>query len=518
MLVDARTLPDNEILEKDICIVGGGTAGITLARELIGQGFSVCLLESGGQKPDQATQSLYQGQNVGLPYFPLDTARARYYGGSCNRWHVDLGDYQLGLRLRPFDPIDFEYRDWVRYSGWPFAKKHLDPYYDRAQAICQITPETFAVNDWADPVKRPSLPANNSRVQTIIYKFGHRSPFINEYTKEIVQAEDIITVLYANVLEIETDDSAQRVTRLRAGALEGNRFYVSARFFVLAAGGIEIPRLLLLSNKTQTSGLGNQNDLVGRFFMEHLHFWSGILIPADPNLFQKTNLYNQINTVQSVPIIGKLTLNEATLRQERLLNQNIQLIPRVNSRAVLYPKINAAGVSGQVKNGYRKIRRQIEKNINRQGVKVFIFANMSEQIPNPDSRVFLSNDRDVFGQNRIHLDWRVTEQDILSVIRTQEIVGEDLNRAGWGRLTIQLKDARSPHGLHGGYHHMGTTRMHANPKEGVVDENGRVHGLANLYIAGPSVFPTGGYANPVLTIVALTVRLADHLKKIMQGR
>ncbi len=517
MIIDARSLPSEEIIETDICIVGAGTAGITLARELIGQDFRVCLLESGGREPDQATQALYQGKNVGLPYYELDTARARYYGGSSNRWHVDLGDDRFGLRLRPFDEIDFERRDWVPYSGWPFPKAHLDPYYDRAQEICQITPHTFAAADWADPETRPLLPLPEDTVQTIIYKFGWRGPFIHQYTRETEQAENIATILHANVLEIETDDLAQNVVGLRAAALEGSRFRVTAKLYVLANGGIEIPRLLLLSNKAQPAGLGNRHDLVGRFFMEHSHFWSGVFVPSSPELPRKTGLYNRINQVNGVPVIGKLALNPELIRREKLLNQNIQLMPGVATRAILHPNVPANGWQSAAVNLYRKARRVLENKVmSRPGVDVFIFANMSEQVPNPHSRVFLGEEKDIFGQNRAYLDWRVTELDIWSVRRTQEILGEALARAGLGRVEIKLKDNRPPRSLHGGYHHMGTTRMHPNPREGVVDANSRVHSVSNLYIAGPSVFPTGGYANPVLTLVALAARLADHLKKAMR--
>lgn len=516
MIIDARSLPSEEIIETDICIVGAGTAGITLARELIGRDFKVCLLESGGRETDQKTQALYQGKNIGLPYYDLDTARARYYGGSSNRWHVDLGDNRFGLRLRPFDEIDFEYRDWVPHSGWPFAKAHLDLYYDRAQEICQITPLTFAAEDWADPETRPLLPLPQDTVQTIIYKFGWRGPFIHQYTRETEQAGNITTILYANVLEIETDDLAQNVTGLKVATIAGNRFQIAAKLYVLANGGIEIPRLMLLSNKVQTAGLGNQHDLVGRFFMEHSHFWSGTFVPADATLPRRTALYNRINRVNDVPVMGKLALNPEVIRREKLLNQNIQLMPKVVSRAIKFPDVPANGRKRSLVNVYRKGRRVLENKVMvRSGVDVFVFANMSEQLPNPDSRVLLGEEKDIFGQNCSQLDWRVTELDIWSIRRTQEIVGEALARAGLGQTIIKLKNDKPPRNLHGGYHHMGTTRMHTNPKEGVVDVNGRVHSISNLYIAGPSVFPTGGYANPVLTLVALTVRLADHLKIVL---
>ena len=125
MLIDARSLPNDENVCADICIVGGGTAGLTLAYSLIGKGISVALLESGGLKPDKQSHALNWGENIGLPYYDLDVARARFFGGCCNRWHVALGNRQLGARIRPLDGIDFEERDWVPYSGWPFGKSRV---------------------------------------------------------------------------------------------------------------------------------------------------------------------------------------------------------------------------------------------------------------------------------------------------------------------------------------------------------------------------------------------------------
>ena len=140
---------------------------------------------------------------------------------------------------------------------------------------------------------------------------------------------------------------------------------------------------------------------------------------------------------------------------------------------------------------------------------------MAEPAPNPDSRVILSSDRDMFGVNRVKLDWQISPLDIGSMIRFQEIMDAEFRRAGLGHLCVELEGVvppSKPHIISGGSHHMGTTRMNSNSKMGVVNENCRVHGVCNLYIAGSSVFPTTGYANPTLTIVALAVRLADHIK------
>jgi choline dehydrogenase-like flavoprotein len=543
MIVDARSLPKDETIETDVCIVGAGVAGVPLAREFIGQEFRVCLLESGGLEPDRVTQSLYWGENVGHPYYPLDTARTRCFGGTSHLWLIEVGANRLGGRMHPHDEIDFEERDWIPYSGWPFDKAHLDPYYERAQSICQLGPFTYDVEDWEDPEKTPRLPFVSDRVKTTIFQFGPRDPFFRDYCEEIKHADNITTCLHANVVEIETTETAQTVTRLRVACLGGNQFWVSAKLFILAAGGIEIPRLLLLSNKVQSAGLGNQHDLVGRFFMEHPHLWSGVYVPSDPNIFNSTALY-KIRMVNKVPIMGKLVLAEEVLRREKLLNYCVSIHPSALPRKLLPKGINSfrvlrsAIVRGEIPDdfsrhlgnvitniddvaiaAYEKVVRDVGGVFNKHKrspkIEVFRLSHMTEQAPNPNSRVTLAAERDALGQNRVQLDWQLSPMDIRSIIRAQEIVDEELYRAGLGRLQIEMHDETPPHNLTGGWHHMGTTRMHIDPKKGVVDENCRVHNISNLFIAGPSVFPTSGYANPVLTAVALTVRLADHVKKLV---
>lgn len=516
MFLDANGLPEDEVFETDVCVVGAGTAGITLALEFLRSDFRVCFLESGGILPDQRTQALYEGENLGYPYYPLDDARTRYWGGSSNRWHVDIGDNDLGARIRPFDEIDFVERDWVPYSGWPFDKAHLDPYYDRAQIICRVDPVSFAVEDWSDSEKTRPLNVPAEEIETVIYKFMGRRDFVDGYRETIEKGENLTTILYANVLEIDTDDLGQTVTGLQVATLEGRRFLVKAKQYILANGGLEIPRLLLLSNGVQKSGLGNQHDLVGRFFMEHLHFWSGVFLPDDESLFAEMALYNSIQRVRDVAVVGKLALPEAVQRREKLLNQNIQLIPRLIPKNFYYPLVAKNGLNSKVVNTYRKVRRKVARHVEKP-VKAYYCANMSEQVPNPDSRVVLIDERDAFDQPRIGLDWQITRQDVLSIRRTQEIMSSVFEQHGLGKIFVEMQGSRPPHNTHGGYHHIGTTRMHKDPKFGVVDVNSRVHGVHNLFIAGPSVFPTGGYANPVLTLVALTVRLADHIKVLMGG-
>jgi hypothetical protein len=328
MIIDTRSLPQNETIETDVCIVGAGAAGITLAREFIGEEFRVSLLEVGGLTPDRATQSLYWGESIGHPYYPLDTTRTGGFGGSSNRWGVLIGDHQLGVRLRPLDDIDFEERDWIPYSGWPFNKSHLDPFYERAQTICKVGSYTYNVKDWEVAGETPRLPLADDRVKTAIFQFGSRDTFTKDYRDEITRADNITTFIHANVIEAETDGTGQTVSRLRIASMEGKENWIKAKLFILALGAIETPRLLLLSNKKQKNGLGNENGLVGRFFMEHPHLWSGLLKPSDPGMINSTALY-KVHKSNEVPIMGKLAIAEEVLRNEKLLNYCVSIHPKI---------------------------------------------------------------------------------------------------------------------------------------------------------------------------------------------
>jgi len=524
MFIDSRSLPDQEVIEVDLCIAGAGAAGITIAREFIGRDLRVCLLESGGLEHDEETQDLARGEVIGLPYFPLELAQCRYFGGTTNTWS--------GL-CRPLDEIDFEVRDWVPHSGWPFTRSHLEPYYARARSILQLGPLGDDSDAWeGEGAKR--WPLSDKRVKTTIFQFSPPTRFGEVYRDEFRRASTIRVFLYANVTEIETDDAAGTVSGLRVATLAGNEFRVSARCFVLAMGGLEIPRLLLLSNKRRSAGLGNTHDLVGRFFMEHPHLESGAILPSDPGI--DIGFYDR-HRVNGVVAFGALAIADEILRRDRMLNFSASLAFTVGDR---YEAARRSEGASSLRYLYRDFRYSRlprdfwhhlaaviadidEVAIDLYGeafgevLPIFGLYNRTEQAPDPDSRITLSTDKDRLGLNRVRLLWRLSAFDRQSIQRAHEIIGRELGRSGLGRLRIDIEDTDTgwPESLKGGGHLMGTTRMHADPRKGVVDAQCRVHGISNLYISGPSVFPTGGYANPMLTIVALALRLADHLKRVM---
>ena len=544
MELDGRSLPPSIVLDADLCVIGGGVAGITLVRQFVGQAVKVLLIESGGRSPSEDTQKLCAGENIGFSYYALDEARARCLAGSSSRWHVPIGENRLGARLRALDPMDFEERAWVSESGWPFGYRELAAYYERACDFCEVGAGARDPARWSGETLRSPSPFPPGELKSILFRFCDREVFINKHPRELIRAENVICLLHATVLRLFTNETGDLVTGLEGGTLGGNHFIVQAKQFVLAAGGLDVPRLLLVSDRTRRQGIGNDHGIVGRYFMEHIHFWSGVLVPETEAIFAQARRYSELQKVNGAPALGKLALPERVIRERRLLNQNVQLIPirlpdpfrfpRMSGylAEALHASVHPRGMHdfgrnvGTVLSRWKELTRVIVKRIQRKiaGLPdrpVFILANMAEQTPKGESRVLLGDQLDAFGVPMPKLDWRISAQDIRSVCETHAYIDEVMRRSGIGRLYRELHDDQPP-GLvagrhpqssaHGGYHHMGTTRMHVDPKRGVVDANCRVHAVSNLYIAGPSVFPTGGYANPALTIVALTLRLADHLK------
>ncbi|MEO0949118.1 MAG: GMC family oxidoreductase [Cyanobacteria bacterium J06641_5] len=530
MFIDAKEIPNDDTREYDICIVGGGPAGISLAMEFIGKSLRVCILESGGPtiNEDEKTDSLRDGENVGLPYFPTRELTDRGLGGNSERW---------ASSICPLEPWDFQKRDWVPYSGWPFGFDELLPYYRKANHLCgsgeyDYEPESEVSKAKGNPDFQ-LLPLDSGRLKTRIWQY--HLPALHwgkAYGDKLKSATNIDTYLYANVVQLEPNQDLKQVTKLKVATISGSQFWVTARAYVLAAGGVEIPRLLLASNQVQQAGLGNEHDLVGRFFMEHPHFNRSATYIVTDTSKNYPGLYSW-NSAWVYGVRAGICPSEKLQEEEQLLNYTVRLqgSPFPFPHRQLEPSLDNTvkdiqdWVGDKVLNN--RVSRKILKTLKMRPhyPRVLDFLVMTEQAPNPDSRVTLSREQDMLGLNRVCLDWQLTELDRRTAIRMPEIIQEEIRKANLGEVQIHYTEefegwpeydvstgVTQPM-LVGGWHFMGTTRMHDDPKQGVVDANCRVHGLANLYIAGSSVFPTVGYANPTPTIIALALRLAEHLDR-----
>jgi choline dehydrogenase-like flavoprotein len=532
VLADARAVGNDERVETDLCIVGAGPAGISLALQFLGSGVRVCLLESGGKDAERRAQRLNRGRSVGYPTYRLHQSRVRAFGGTSRHWFRPGDD---SWAARPLDPIDFEVRAGVPYSGWPFGRAHLDPWYAQAQRICQLGPPGQDPVDWADEAA-PVLPLPAGSVVSTV--FHHGTATFDRYFDQLARASEVTLFLNAIVTGLLTGADPARVDQVEVRRDDGSRWQVAARLVVLAAGGIENPRLLLLGGRAHPQGLGNDRGLVGRFFAERLSCRSGYVVAANPELVRRVGFYG-VHPARGTLVQGALRVSDAVQRELELRNCAFFVLPRgaamtaeaVRSLATLHKAVRRqpwlTGTPGHLRNlagGLSDLAALARDRLPLPGARgsgrpdVLVLRVQAEQAPNPDSRVTLGSSRDPLGQPVAQLDWRLTDDDRASIRTSQEVMDTALRAAGIGRVEMLLGDEHPAALFEGNFHHLGATRMHPNPNLGVVDADCRVHGLRNLYVAGSSVFPTYGCSNPTLTLVALALRLADHLKQRLTAR
>ena len=454
------------------------------------------MLESGGLHADKATDTLQDGESVGRRY-SVGGTRRRFFGGSTNCW--------AGL-CRPLAAHDFRSRAWVPHSGWPFDLKHLEPYYRRAQTLLGLGPFSYGPDRRADR-RRPTLPLEGPLVSDV-FQMSPPVRLGSQWRGFFERARDVRVLLYANVTAIRLDPSAQTVRALDVRCLQGPSFGVVAKRYVLATGGLENPRLLLASNDVEPRGVGNRHDLVGRYFMEHAHTDFEGLIVGSPRFPSNWDFYKPHRS-GAERIWGLLRAPEEVLARERILDfvMVFFVYDSERDRQREHPLVDEVSRAIAETDGGARTEGHVKLTL----------GTPSEQAPNPESRVTLSHDRDALGVQKLVLDWKLSALDKRTIVRAHELMGQTLARARVGRMRMTLsRDDAFPRQTKGGCHHMGTTRMHRDPNRGVVDERCYVHGLDNLIVAGSSVFPTSGAANPTLTIVALAVRTADHLGEVLK--
>jgi len=478
MEVDARAL-DAASLEADVCVVGAGPAGLTIARTLATRAAThVIVLESAGRGLDPGAQTLSDGTTIGDPYASPILSRYRQAGGTAAIWNTWLGD-EVGAKYVALDAVDFEAREWWPLSGWPFDRASLEPYYDKARLLCGLAPCGDAGRD--EPAGDLALLTRDSSLLTTdLYEFGPARLFTDAYVRELQRSRNVMLCLHATAVRLGTDADGRSITHVRAARVTGRPLRVKAKLYVLATGGIENARLLLVSNGAGRPALGNQSDLVGRCFMEHPRDRAGRLIPADRGLLDRCGLHEFRHTTTHGVLMRRLTFADEARRRERLPAMSVTLLPRRR----VFPWWRGRG----------------------RNEPVGLLINL-EQVPDRENRVALGTDRDRFDTPKPEIHWRWRERDRENLGRIRALVAAELERSGVGRVTFDEEALPDPNA----HHHMGTTRMHRDPRHGVVTEDGRVHGVANLFVAGSSVFPTSGFANPTLTILALAVRLSEHL-------
>ena len=495
--IDARNVPAGTVLTPDLVIVGGGPVGISLALTLASTPLRIVLLESGGMTFDAKTQALYDGSKVGAPYLSLEATRLRYLGGSSNHW---------GGWSRPLDALDFEERTWLPHSGWPFGRKEIERYFARAHTLCEAGPLLYdRLDKLALPVG-PMLPLGEGGMITRWFQFSKMrnsqlpTHFGDRYAEDLKRLPRLSVYLHANATRLGLDATGKKINQVDVATLSGRKFSIKPKAVVLGTGAIEIARLMLASNDVNPAGVGNDHDMVGRFFADHP-------IPRDTAtlvLFdgQLASYYTQSQTIHGVLVRAGLFPSESFRRARAVMGSSITIENKTElddlGKAAVATTAAALGV-------------------NADDAATYSLGCGMEMTPDPDRRITLSDERDALGMPKSKLHMRIADSDFARFRETLKELGRQLLASRTGMLRLNLK-TRSEwlDGMDWGNHHMGTARMHVDPRKGVVDANSQVHGIANLFVAGSAVYPNYGAANPTVNLLALTLRLADHLKGVLR--
>jgi choline dehydrogenase-like flavoprotein len=481
-----------------------------MALDWLGRKEKVLLLEGGGFEYEDKVQESYDGITTGQKYYPLKAARLHYFGGTTGHW--------AGM-CSPFDDIDFKKRSWVPHSGWPIQRSDLEPFYKKAHEPLQLGPYPYDFGYWKQELPNLTpLPFDPGVVWNKMWQYSY-ARFGPLYRETLEKAQNIYLYTHAKVTELLGNEAVTGIEEVRIQMLNGKTHRVRAKRFVLACGAIQNTRLLLASNRQAKAGLGNANDLVGRYFQEHLEVASAEFWFFKP---QPMNLYTY--TWQKTRASAELAFTEVAQRQHGILNGTVSFMPlRIGKFRV--PKMQTYQHEDPRKAWDNMREHWVEalekaKEVETGPIKWSYQLNTRiEQAPNPDSRVSLDREKDAYGLPRVKLHWALTPLDKRSIRKLYELLGQQAGISGIGRICLNEwlrdeKDTSFPDSTNAGWHHMGTTRMSHDPKKGVVDANCKVHGISNLYVAGSGCYPTSGAPNPTFTLVALALRLSEHLKAL----
>jgi choline dehydrogenase-like flavoprotein len=533
-IIDATTLNYTQEISTEVCIIGTGIAGSILAVELSSEFDQITLIESGNTAPDFQLQSLNDVEHIGIPFRKNFYNRIRQYGGACNIWPG---------RTMVMSQTDFNNRPWINKSGWPIKYKELNNYYNLAGKFLGINNTNhYQFEHWIKTLNLNELSLFDSNIIkpaiAIWAKKTSRFGLGSKYQRLLEDLQNVITYSNATVTELQLNDALNTIINIKAATTNNKKLIIKSKVFILACGALENARLLLVSNKQKNSGIGNENDIVGRYFMEHPKIIKGKVI-----LNKKIYLPTIVGTYFSN---GKIkigfSLHEKVQKERNLLNCYTALEPQVSEdvkksyafviRAM--KRLLRKGYSGGRFNKKEKIAEipnmiyelppmdlmphsfykyydKLKKILLNNVTDTYVMINYCEQEPDYNSRIVLSNNKDIFGIQKIKLDWKIGSKEAMSVFEIQNSIDHQLKKLDYG-FVEDIIDPFETNSFTDASHHMGTTRMSISQSEGVVDSDCKVFSTSNLFVAGSSVFPVSGYANPTLTIAALTIRLADHIK------
>ncbi len=559
---DLSAIPDRTRLEADICIVGSGPAGISIALQFLRTDISVVIVESGGTEPDFETDDLSEIESTGLARAPQDVTRARVVGGTSSLWTGRCG---------VVDEMDLARRPWVPDSGWPIGYGDLQPYTARASTLLGLGPARNRGPAAVDFGGDPDRPWDPRLLEPLVFQFSLHDPSVSEpvraFASDGVDGAELIGALqhagaprpvhfgdahlealraapnirmltHGSVRSIRTDAAGTAAAGVDVAALDGRRVSIDAPHVVLCCGGVDNARLLLASHTGDGRSVGNRHDTVGRYLMDHPLATIGSYHGAGDAALRRRFGHRWVDRrgIRHVYTIGARVAAEVQ-RREELLNASIHALDFGDRDAVL-PELrdaarrlsanprDATALRTVARLGMRPDRvahalyeRYSLRRPSLTPAERVDFACVVEQVPDRDSRITLSDRTDALGMPRARIHWRASDDEFRTLVRVGEIFDSEARRLGylapervpWEELGVDAWRES----IHDMAHPIGSTRMSVDPRRGVVDTDCQVHDVRGLFVAGGSVFPTPGYINPTFMIVTLALRTADHIRGLI---
>ncbi len=554
MFIDAESLENATTFNSDIAVVGAGPAGIVLALELAKAGYDVVLIESGRLQFSEEIQNLAEANHFDPKFHaPMSECTRRQLGGTSIIW---------GGRCLPYDPIDFDKREYIPNSDWPVSYMELTGYFQRACDYFFCGKSEFDIKNIPNIEQKsiiPDLPDAEVLTSTL-ERWSLPTNFGKEYFNDLKQSAKITLIYGLTCTEIGTNDKGDRVELIQGKTIGGKTIHVKCQKYILSGGAVNTTRLLLASDRKHHGGIGNHSGLLGKFYMGHLsgdiasiHFttppkktiygfdrdpdkiylrrrfsftreflnekqipnivaWLGSPKFGDPS--HQNGILSSAYLALTMPVL-KNYLTSTALRKGAI-GEEEQGIYWAHVRNVLKDFAQALTFVPSFGYGRYIAKRKIPALFVYSAANEYPLHYHSEQVPNANSTVSLSDERDALGMRKININLQCTQQDIDGVVQAHQYWDQHLRKNNCGYLKYGTDDPEASvwEQAGDGFHQVGTTRMSENPQNGVVGTNCNVHGVENLFVSSSSVFVTSGQANSTFMIVVFALRLADHLRKM----